>query len=78
MSVLGGSGLAVDLLAQDAAAAAYRDVLELPAAEVVELAAPFVVGEPMLALAAAVLQEKFVDRYAAAVVLGVKPPAVTS
>ncbi|WP_328643921.1 hypothetical protein [Streptomyces canus] len=77
MSVRGGAGFAVDLLAQDAAVAAYRDVLELDPAEVVELAGPFIVGEPVLALAAAVLQDSFVDRYGAAAVLGVRPPAVT-
>ena len=77
MSVRGG-GFAADLLAQDAAAAAYRDVLELDPAEVAGLAAPFVVGEPLVALAATVLQENFVDRYAAAAVLGVKPPAAVA
>jgi hypothetical protein len=66
---------AAELLGLDAQAAAVREVMALPVAEVEDLAAPVVTGDPVVQLAAAVLGERYVDRYAAAQVLGVRMPA---
>lgn len=66
---------AAELLRGTAAAAAFRDLLSLDPGEVVDLAAPFVVGEPLVHMAAAILQGDFVDWYAAGQVLGARPPA---
>ncbi|MFC8670821.1 hypothetical protein [Streptomyces sp. NPDC057199] len=66
---------AAELLELDARAAGVREVMELPASEVEDLAAPVVTGDPVVQLAAAVLGDRYVDRYAAAQVLGVRMPA---
>lgn len=66
---------AAELLEGDARAAGVRVVMDLPFSEVEDLAAPLVVGDPVVQLAAAVLGERYGDRYAAARVLGVRMPA---
>lgn len=62
---------AVDLAARVAAEDAVRRVMDLPPVEVEDLAAARVTGDPLVSLAAAVLGDRFVDRYAAGLVLGV-------
>ncbi|WP_125264879.1 hypothetical protein [Streptomyces alboflavus] len=62
------------LLQEASAAAMVGEVVALPAEDVQDLAAGFVVGEPVVALAAAVLGKRYVDRYAAARVLGMGQP----
>lgn len=65
---------AVELLAGDAAAAAVREVMAVPAERVAELVAETLTGDPLVQLAAAVLGERYVDRFHAAGVLGVTLP----
>ncbi|MGW2793631.1 hypothetical protein ACWC9H_27380 [Streptomyces sp. NPDC001251] len=64
---------AVDALLWESDAAALRHVMTLPADAVVDLAAGFVIGEPLVHVAAAMLGDRYVDRYAAARVLGEAP-----
>ncbi|MEU1121806.1 MULTISPECIES: hypothetical protein [unclassified Streptomyces] len=66
---------AADLLHEDARGAALRDLVALDPGEVVDLAAPFVVGDPLVTVAAAMLQDRFIDWYAAGQVLGVDVPS---
>ncbi|WP_406517561.1 hypothetical protein [Streptomyces sp. NBC_00134] len=70
MSVVPEVASAADLLREDAQAAALRDVMALPAGEVVDLAAPFAPGDPLVHLAAAILGDRYVDRYSAGLTLG--------
>ena len=65
---------AADLMALDAQAAAVRIVMGLPRAEGIDLAAAVAAGDPLAQLVSASLGEDFVDRYAAAQVLGVAFP----
>ncbi|MEU1132620.1 hypothetical protein ABZ383_22625 [Streptomyces sp. NPDC005900] len=62
-----------DVLREDAQASALRDLLSLEPGDVVDLAAQFVVGDPLVTVAAAMLGEQYIDRYAAGKVLGVLP-----
>ncbi|MEU5959219.1 hypothetical protein [Streptomyces sp. NPDC047525] len=62
---------AADLLREDAQASALRNLVHLEPGEVVDLAAPFVVGDPLVTVAAAMLGDRYVDWYAAGQVLGV-------
>ncbi|MGW1674614.1 hypothetical protein [Streptomyces sp. NPDC002324] len=65
----------IQLLASAAAAAAVREVMTVPAERVAELVAETLTGDPLVQLAAAVLGDRYVDRYQAAAVLGMTLPA---
>ncbi|WP_330346621.1 hypothetical protein OG858_47330 (plasmid) [Streptomyces europaeiscabiei] len=75
MTVREDAFTAAELLAGDAAAAAVREVMTLPATQVAELVAETLTGDPLVQLAAAVLGDRYVDRYQAAAVLGMTLPA---
>ncbi|MFJ8166498.1 hypothetical protein ACIRBY_37040 [Streptomyces sp. NPDC096136] len=53
-----------------AKAASRRRLMELSPETISDLAAPLVVGDPLVQLAAAMLGDRYVDRYAAARMLG--------
>ncbi|MGW2725100.1 hypothetical protein [Streptomyces sp. NPDC001492] len=61
-------------LAGEGTSAAVRDLLSLDRDQVVDLAAPFVVGDPLVTVVATMLQDSYVDWYAASRVLGVQLP----
>lgn len=60
----------LDVLLTDAEATAFRGLMDIPISEVVDLASAFVVGDPLVQVAAAMLGDRYVDRYAAGRVLG--------
>lgn len=64
----------VDVLREGAQASALRDLVSLEPGDVVELAAAFVVGDPLVTVAA-MLGDRYVDRYAAGQVLGLGLPS---